>query len=219
MHGMIFDVDGTLCDTLGIWQGLGARYLDNRGILCDPDLDDRVKHMGMHRSAEYIKSTYGISDSVTCILRSWREMIDDFYRYDATVKDGVLPYLEELKRRHIPCAVATVNSCELIDALFHRLDIRQYFDVMYCGLDEKCGKDTPLLYLKAARAIQTDISRTWVFEDNHQAARIAHQAGFPVLGMWDNHHAQTDKQALCKVTQATFDDFHQALAWLKMQPF
>lgn len=214
MQGMIFDVDGTLCDTLGIWQGLGARYLAEHGIACDPGLDNRVKHMGMHQSATYMKATYELSDSVDTIIRSWKSMIVDYYLYEAQAKEGVTAFLDALQKRNIPCAVATVNSCELVDALFQRLGIRHYFDVMYCGLNEKCGKDTPVLYLKAARAMGTDIAQSWVFEDSFSAARTAHHAGFPVLGMCDRHHAEAERRALQAVAQATFGNFHEALSWL-----
>lgn len=188
--GAIFDVDGTLLDSMGVWQGLAERYLMSKGIEPEKGLSEKLKTFTVSQAADYYRERYHLKLETAEIIRETNLIISDYYRNQASLKPGVGGFLEFLKKNGVKMCVATATDRELIVPALKRNGIDGYFSGMFCGDDVKTGKDSPEIFMKALELLGTDIESTWVFEDALHAAETARSAGFKVAGIYDCHTTQ-----------------------------
>lgn len=181
----IFDVDGTLLDTMPVWSGSGVRYLASLGIEAEPGLTEKLFKMTVDMAAVYMKENYGLSQSIEEICRSVLETVEGFYREEAPFKPGARELLEELKAEGIPMAIATSTNQHCILSAFDRLDYTEYFDAILTCPEMGTHKSKPDIFLEAARLMNVDPSETWVFEDGLYAVKTAKKAGFKTVGIYD----------------------------------
>ena len=127
VRGAIFDVDGTLLDSMEIWQDLGQRYLAGRGIEAKPGLQEMLNTMSTKQGTEYICEKYNLSEAAEQVLEEIKKMIERFYKEEVVLKKGARKWLELLEEKGIPMIVATSGEKELVEAAFKRLGVEQYF--------------------------------------------------------------------------------------------
>lgn len=195
IKGAIFDVDGTLLDSMGIWQDVGARYLTERaGITPEPGLGELLYPMSLEEGAAYVKERYGLSESPEQIRRGVLEIVKEFYDREAPLKEGAEALLRALKENGIPMAAATSSDLELIQAAFQRLGIGGYFREILTCTQVGAGKDRPLIYQKAAELLGSCPEETLVFEDALHAIKTAKAACFTVVGVGDPSNLEQREQ-------------------------
>lgn len=196
VKGGIFDVDGTLLDTMGTWHDCGARYLMKRfGIEAEPDLGDKLFADTATSGAAYIIRTYHLDQTVEQVAQGIIDEMADFYRNEAQPKEGAVELLDELQSRGIPMCIVTSTDEFCIDAAFTRLGFHKYFTKIYSANDLGMLKSEPDIFWMAARDMGTEPADTWVFEDGLYAVETAKKAGFPTVGIYDETSEQ-DHQAL-----------------------
>ncbi|MGN0393759.1 MAG: HAD family hydrolase [Coprococcus sp.] len=189
ISGVIFDVDGTLLDSMPMWEHAGEIYLSKTGITPEPNLGDKLFTMTMCEGAEYIKSTYNLDLSVNEIISGINDTISHFYKEEVQPKIGAIELIETLKLHNIPMTIATATDICHIEAAFNRLGIMDCFTKINTCSDMGMGKDTPDIYIDCAKAMNSDIENTWVFEDAYHAAMTAYKSGFKVVGIYDKSSA------------------------------
>ena len=185
IQACIFDVDGTLLDSMPVWDDIGERYLTSQRIMSEEGLRDVLNTMSLEQGAAYLKEKYQIEKSVPQIIKEVLQIVSDFYRFEAPLKPGVEETLEWLKKRQVRMAIATSGNKELVEAAFERTGILGYFEQIYTCTEVGAGKDKPTIYLKAAEDLNTKPEDTLVFEDALHAAETAKRAGFAVVGVYD----------------------------------
>lgn len=183
--GAIFDMDGTLLDSMPIWDTLGETYLLRRGISPPPDLRKLLKPMSLREAAEYFRVEFGIPDPVDEVLKQFDALIDDQYRNRIGLKPGALPFLQRLRNQGVRMCVATATSRPLAEAALHRLGIANHFGFILTCADVGSGKNEPEIFKRALELLGTGIGRTVVFEDAPHAVQTAKKAGFTVVGVYD----------------------------------
>lgn len=181
----IFDVDGTLLDSMSVWDDIGERYLTSLGILAREGLKDALNTMSLEQGAAYLKEEYQLDKSVSQIIEGVLKIVSDFYRFEAPLKPGVKETLEWLNAEKIRMVIATSGDSELAEAALKRNGIQKYFEHIYTCTEAGAGKDEPTIYLKAAEFLQTEPENVLVFEDALHAAETAKKAGFIVVGVYD----------------------------------
>lgn len=197
LKGAIFDADGTLLDSMPIWQELGQRYLANHGIKAEKGLSDILYAMSLEESSRYLKKTYGLPDSVERITGEILALIHSFYIDKVTLKEGVADYLRYLHEHNIPMIVATSNDKALLHSAFVRLQIDRYFqDILTCS-DESTSKREPTIYLRAAQEIGMPPQETAVFEDVLHGIQAAKKAGFITVAVEDSSNRSEREQLSC----------------------
>ncbi len=183
--GMIFDVDGTLLDSMPAWAHSGERYLATLGVHAPASLGKTLFSLTMQQGAQYIKKTYGLSQTAEEIRAGIIQTVLEAYRKETGFKPSALEFLNVLRAAAIPMIVVTSNDKPLVEAAFERLGIRLYFkDILTCG-DFGSGKDQPDIFYAAAERINSKVSGTWVAEDGLYAIRTAKKAGFRTIGIAD----------------------------------
>lgn len=192
--GAIFDVDGTLLDSMQIWNDAGARYLKNLGLKAEPDLGTIMFSMSMVQGAEYLKERYALKFDTDEIIDGINSTIQDFYDNQVSLKYGVKQFLGEMKKRDIKMTAATSSDRRLIEKAMDRLEILTFFDRIFTCSEVGTGKSKPDIYLAAKRYMDTELSNTWVFEDAYHAILTAKNAGFRIAGVYDASSMEVQKE-------------------------
>lgn len=196
IKGAIFDLDGTLLDSMSIWDTIGGDYLRSLGIEPREDLAEIFKTFTLEQSAEYYRAHYGVTLSVAEIVNGVNGMVEDFYRNTAPLKRGVRELLEGLSRNGVKMCVATVTDGYLVEAALERLEVREYFSEIFTTAEVGCDKTIPQIYRIALAHLGTGKSETVVFEDACHALMTAKNDGFLTAAVYDRHE---EKQAEMRV--------------------
>ena len=194
IKGIIFDVDGTLLDSMHIWGELGKRYLSSVGIEAKPGLAKILFPMSLDESSEYLKNEYNLPDTVEQITEDTIKILSDFYRYEAAPKPGALEFVKKMQNRNIPMAIATSGDRRILDAALERLGVSNCFTTILTCSDLKTSKRTPAIYLRAAELIGAKPEETAVFEDVLHAIMAAKSAGFITYAIEDRFSEQDSNE-------------------------
>lgn len=182
----IFDVDGTLLDSMHLWDHVGEEYLERKGCTAKPDMQERVRTMSMSQIARYCREEYGIEDAPEHIIDEINGMVAEKYRTQVPAKDGMRELLRWLHQKEIKMAVATASDRCLIEPALERTGLLSYFDQFLTCSEVGAGKDSPKIFLEGCRRMGTAPSETVVFEDSLYAMKTAAQAGFQIAAVYDD---------------------------------
>ncbi len=185
LRSIIFDVDGTLLDSMGMWQELDRVFLRENGIEPPADISDIVKKMTVETSSAYFVERFSLDMTPEEVKNRIEALAAAAYRTHLPLKPGAKAFLEAAAEQGIPCAVASANYPALLDAAFRRLGIDGYFRTVLTPDETLAGKHAPDIYLEAARQLGTEPAETAVIEDALHAAETAKSAGFYTVGFRD----------------------------------
>ena len=193
IKGAIFDLDGTLLDSMFIWDTIGEEYLRSLGKEPHEDLKETFMTLTLEEAAEYYREHYGVTLSVKEIVDGVNAMVEQTYRTKVTLKPGISEYLAWLKENGVRMCVATVTDRYLVEETLERLGVRHYFSEIFTCAEVGFGKDKPIIYQKALEHLGTAKDETYVFEDMLFALDTAKTDGFPTVGVYDRHEAHQDE--------------------------
>lgn len=183
--GMVFDVDGTLLDSMPVWDHSGERYLATIGIDAPLSLGKVLFSLTMQQGAQYIKKTYDLNQTEEEIRSGILRVVENAYKNEVLLKPSVADFLKALKEAGIPMVVATSTDRPLVLAALERTGIRPYFqDILTCS-EFGSGKDQPEIFHAAAAKMGSEEKHTWVVEDALYAIRTAKAAGYRIIGVSD----------------------------------
>ena len=196
----VFDLDGVLLDSMGIWNDLGARYLRSLGVTPEEGLNEILFSMSMEQGAEYLHTHYALPQSAAEVGAGIADMLRDFYFYEVPAKDGAAALLAALTARGVKLAL-------------ERLGLLGYFTRLFTTAEVGVSKHEPTIYLLAAEALHAAPAETLVFEDSLYALKTAKAAGFYTIGVYDAD-GETDQAGLQKAADLYVRDLHEAKAAL-----
>ena len=206
IRGAIFDADGTLLDSMGIWEDLGARYLRRQGREPRPGLSAILFPMTLEESSAYLREQYQLPQEEADIRQGILDTLADYYRQEVSLKPGVSAFLEQLQEKGIPMTIATTGDAELLEAALARLHVRQYFGRIFTCTELHTTKRQPDIYRAAAAWMSSAPEETLVFEDVLHALRTAAAAGFLTVAVEDAASAQ-DQEAIRQAAAIYLRDF------------
>ncbi|MGN0335571.1 MAG: HAD family hydrolase [Lachnospiraceae bacterium] len=207
LEGAVFDLDGTLLDSMGIWDSVGERYLLSNGIVPKENLKAEIREMSLKQAAQYLIRIYGIPKSAEEICGDVNRMIEKFYREEASLKAGVRDFVEMLAENQVGMCIATATDRYLVEAALTRCGIRKYFSEIFTCSDVGHGKDEPVIFERAWKSLGTEKEKTWIFEDAVHALRTAKDAGFVTVGVFDRFEEdQKTVRSLSDVYIESFDN-------------
>ena len=150
IKGAIFDLDGTLVDSMWIWEQIDIDYLNEKGYEMPQNLKDEINHLSFQETAVYFKNRFHLDDSLDEIMNAWHNMAYKHYLEDVNLKEGVLELLTHLKDKGIKIGLATSNSYPLLEAVLKKREIYNLFDTIVTTEEAKKSKSNPDVYLMAA---------------------------------------------------------------------
>ena len=193
ISGAIFDVDGTLLDSMSIWDTIGADYLRSIGYIPRENLNEIFKNMSLLQAAEYYRNEYGVTLRVEEIMSGVNAMLEQFYQYEAPLKPGAAELLARLRQNRVKLCIATATDRYLVEAALERCGVLSCFGAIFTCNEVGHGKDEPDIFEEALRFLGTEKAETVVFDDALYAVRTAKEAGFPVAAVYDSHEKAQDQ--------------------------
>ncbi|MBQ0040955.1 MAG: HAD family phosphatase [Clostridiales bacterium] len=209
VRGAIFDLDGTLIDSMFIYENMAQEMLAESGIEAPADIRHRMRKMTLLQMAQYTKSEFGLSESVEEIIQAVVDRIVDFYTHEVETKPGVKEMLAEFERMGVKMCIVTVSERPVVEAALRRNDILKYISkIITCG-EVGHDKNRPDIYRAALEYLGTDKSETVVFEDELHTVETAKNDGFTVFGVADASVPEQDQvKELCDLY---ITDYHAQL--------
>jgi thiamine-phosphate pyrophosphorylase len=198
--GFIFDLDGTLLDSMTVWDNLAEEYLSGKGVQNIPlNLKEILKPKTLLEAAEYFIENININLPPEQIVEEINLMIEEKYKFHFNAKEGVLDFLENNK--HLKMCVATATDKHLVEHALKRLEIDEYFDFIITSREVGNGKQNPDIFFNAAEKLGLAIDEVVVFEDALHAIVTAKSAGFYTVGVYEtafaNDHEEIKQIADC----------------------
>jgi len=206
----IFDVDGTILDSMSIWNNAAEMFLRSMGIKAETGLGKIMFSMNMTEGAEFLKNRYELDMDKDEIITGINNTIKYFYNYHVQLKEGVKKFLKDMKQAGIRMTAATSSDRHVVEEALKRLNVISYFDRIFTCTEVGAGKVKPDIYLAAAGYMGTLPKDTWVFEDALYAIRTAKNAGFRTVGVYDFSSIENIEEIkeTCDIFLSKLNDFH-----------
>lgn len=217
MKGYIFDLDGTVLDSMGVWRNIDVEFLGRRGLEFTEEYAKALSSMKLGLAAEYTINLYGLNESADDIIKEWLDAARREFKEKVGLKAYARELLEALKEKGIPMAVATTSQKELYMPALERNGILEYFDVIVDSDMVTKGKESPEIFLAAAKALGLEPWECMVFEDTAAGIRSAKSAGFTVAAVLDElqETEHPDIKEIADRYGADFKEFWEEVLALK----
>jgi HAD superfamily hydrolase (TIGR01509 family) len=208
MKAVIFDIDGTLFDSMPFWDDAGKLFLESVGIYAKEDLSHTLLSMTMKEGAEYLIKNYVPQMTIDEVLQGIIDVMNDAYRNKISLKKGAAQLLKRLKENNIPVVIATATDRTLLEAALNRLEIFDFIDKIFTCSECNTTKSVPDIYLNACDWLDTSPEETVVFEDTLQAISTVSASNFITVAVKDqssiHHQVQIKEKA-----DLFIEDFNQ----------
>ncbi|MBR6771556.1 MAG: HAD family phosphatase [Lachnospiraceae bacterium] len=185
IDAVIFDLDGSLVDSMWLWRQIDVEYLGRFGIELPDNLQAEIEGMSFSETAVFFKEKFGIPDSLEKIKEDWNAMAWDKYTHQVFLKEGVQSFLDMCRKKGILLGIATSNSRELVTNVISVLGLTDYFSCIMTGCDVAKGKPAPDIYLAVAKQLGVEPERCLVFEDIIPGIQAGKNAGMRVCAVED----------------------------------
>lgn len=211
MRGAIFDVDGTILDSMGIWYTVTVNFLAKNGVCVTPEQADAYSEMTLEQSLPYLKDQFLPHMSVKEISDGIFSMLSDEYSNRVQAKPGVCEYIRKLHDDGVKIAIATSSYANLCRSAFKRLGIDNCISAYAFSHEVGCGKDQPDIYLLASKKLNLTPEECAVFEDLLTGVISARSAGFYVTAVADNSNI-SDTQRLIQHSNRYITGWNELLS-------
>lgn len=206
----IFDLDGTLVDSMWVWSQIDIDYLASKNLTVPPALKDEISHLGFIDVALYFKKRFNIDDDLNTILETWNNMALEYYSHNVKLKPGVLDFLKYLKSNNIKIGLASSSNLLLIESVLKSNGIYEYFDAITTTDEAKKDKSNPDVYLLAADKLKTAPEDCVVFEDIAEGIKGAKLAKMSVIAVYDES-SKDKKETLSELADDYIYDFNELI--------
>ena len=192
--GIIFDIDGTLLDSMNVWSDIDVRFLAKRGLRVPDDYLKTVAALGLKRAAVYTRDLFDLKEELADIENEWLQMAMDEYRDNVKAKAGAVEYVKKMAQQGVKMGLATSGDAELFIPALQRLGIYEYFDSYTTIKEVSRPKGFPDVYIKAAQKLGLGVQDCVVFEDICSAVKGARDGGFYTVGIYEAHAGEDWQQ-------------------------
>ena len=210
IEAVIFDVDGTVVDSMWMWKRIDREYLTRFSIPLPDTLQAEIEGGSFYETAVYFRERFGIADPVEKIMADWNEMAWEKYEKEVPLKVGVRDFMQLCKNRGIKMGIATSNSRELMETIERVHGLTEYISCIRTGSEVQKGKPAPDIYLAVAASLQVNPAKCLVFEDLTAGIMAGKSAGMKVCAVQDAYSLDSDREKR-KLADYYIEEFGQIL--------
>ena len=185
IKAVLFDLDGTLVDSMWMWKDIDIEYLGKRGFDLPGELQKDIEGMSLTETATYFKNRFELPESLEEIKKEWMDMARDKYCHQVPLKPGAKEFLLYLKEHQIRTGIASSNGIKLVHAVLQAQGVDQYLDSVHTCCDVKRGKPNPDIYLLVAEELDVKPEECLVFEDIPMGILAGKRAGMRTCAVED----------------------------------
>lgn len=183
--GIIFDLDGTLIDSMSVWKNIGNDFLISQGKVPEENLNQSLKDMNLNQSSQYFIDKYNIELTVEEIINNINKLVEAKYRECIQLKPYAKEILEYLQGKNIKMCVATESDKKIAKPTLQKLGIIDYFDFIITSGEVGIGKSNPKIFIESANRLSLNNNEIIVVEDSSYSVKTAKSAGFYTVGIFD----------------------------------
>ena len=205
---VIFDLDGTLVDSMWMWRTIDIEYLSRFNIEIPQDLSENVEGMSFSETALYFKNRFKIPDSLETIKETWNNMAYDIYKKRVPLKKGADKFVNYLFDNKIKLGIATSNSRELATCSLKAKNIYEKFGAIVTGCDVNAGKPNPDVYLKTAELLNVKPEKCLIFEDIPHGILAGKSAGMTTCAIEDDYSVNFREEKM-KLADYYINDYNE----------
>lgn len=190
---VIFDLDGTLVDSMWMWRQIDIEFLGERGIALPDDLQQKIEGMSFRETAVYMQNRFQLKETVEELMDIWNKMAFEKYKKEVPLKPGIKKFLDKLKTHQIKMGIATSNSPLLVETVLKAQGIFEYFDSIHTANEVEKGKPAPDIYLLVAKDLGVEPEKCLIFEDIVQGIMAGKNAGMTTCAIYDDYSKEDDE--------------------------
>lgn len=191
-EAVIFDLDGTVVDSMWVWPAVDVEFLGQHGLELPDGLQQELDGKSFYESAVHIKKRFGLEETEEELMDIWNKMAMDRYVNEVKVKESVKEFLQVLKANGIKTGIASSNSAVLVEATLRANGVYEYFDSVHTANEVAKGKPSPDIYLLVAEDLQVKPGNCLVFEDIVMGILAGKNAGMQTCAVYDEYSAYDD---------------------------
>lgn len=208
MRAAIFDLDGTLVDSMGLWESLADYYLLSIGIEPPKDLSGALSKLTVDEGILYLKRRFNLKTTIEEINQSLEEILTDYYKNRIQLKPYVREVLEEFKSKNIIMALATATDEYFVSMVLNRYGIRKYFTFIQTSQNVGLSKSQPEFFQIAIERLGVEPEKIWVFEDALHCMVSAKECGLNIVAVEDKW-AFPDLKEIKEISDIYIENFSQ----------
>ncbi|MFI3170955.1 MAG: HAD family phosphatase [Eubacteriales bacterium] len=207
---VIFDLDGTLIDSMWVWSTVDEIYMEKYKIVKPDDFHEVMEGISYTEVAQYFQDEFNLSLTVEEIKQEWLDMTIEMYRNEVQLKEGVQEFLASLRQQGIRLGIATSSTRELVEAVLEGRGVRHYFDAICTSCEVNTGKPAPDVYLRVAEMLAVSPAECLVFEDVPKGVMAGKNAGMQVTAVEDEGNL-SQRQQLRKLADYYISTYRDVL--------
>lgn len=209
IEAIIFDLDGTLVDSMWVWTAIDDEFLGKYGLTQPENFHEGMEGKSYSETAAYFLELFpNLPHTLEELMEEWYEMAYEKYANELILKKGAFDFLQEVHQRGIKLGIATSNKRELAEAVLRSTKVLPLFDSIWTSCEAKAGKPAPDVYLRVAQSLQVEAKRCLVFEDVPNGILAGVNAGMKVCAVEDDFSKNQDekKRALAEYYIKDYED-------------
>lgn len=212
IKAVIFDMDGTLIDSMWLWKAIDIEYLKKHSHELPEDLQKSIEGKSFTETARYFKERFDIADDVEDIMAEWNTMAGDYYRQKVTMKEKAEHFLQCLIKNGFKTGIGTSNSRELVGVVMNKFGLDDYIHTIRTSCEVAAGKPSPDIYLKVAEDLGVKPEECLVFEDVPMGIMAAKNAGMKCCAIYDDFSKDMDEEKKA-LADYYITSYEEVLVW------
>lgn len=204
----LFDLDGTILDSLKIWNDIDLLFFKNHNLIMGEDYHIAIAPLTLEETATYTKNIYKLDIDEEQIMKEWSDLAIKEYAENVNLKKGVKEFLDYLKNKNVHLAIATSCNEEMFKPCLERYGIVSYFEHFYTSQNLKINKSNTNFFKEILNEYKIEPDQILFFEDSLASMKCAKSLGFNVVAVMDKKW-EKQKEEIIASSDDQIEDFSQ----------